>query len=369
MRVLYVSKAMTVAAYRGKLDALRAHCDVQLLAPHRWGAQPYEAAARDTFPVRRAHAWLNGHNHLHLYRRAATTLRDAAPTLVHIDEEPYSAVTGQLVHACSSAGIPCVFFAWQNIDKRIPQPFRAIRRYVFTRAQGGIAGTESAATVLRSSGCALPIAVIPQIGIDPCVFRPDPELRRRARSDAGIPGDAAVVAFAGRLVPAKGVSLLIEALAPVRDVWLLVVGSGPEQARLKQLAAATLPDRHRFVGHVASMDMPGWVQAADVLVLPSLRTPGWQEQFGRVLVEAMACGIPVIGSDTGEIPRVIGDAGVVVRERDVPALTRAIERLIASPELRGELGARARQRVLESWTHERIAAATADFYRELLEAA
>lgn len=367
MKVLYVSKAMVVAAYRAKLRALAAHCDVELLVPNRWGAFAYEETDAGDVVTRRTRALLHGHNHLHLYRDADRLLRESAPQLVHIDEEPYSAVTWQLVRASRVARVPCVFFAWQNLSKRIPPPFGAMRGYVFRHAQGAIAGTSQAAAVLRTAGCALPYAVIPQMGVDTERFAPDMAARARVRERFGIRPETLAVGFAGRLVPEKGVHVLIEALASLPGTHLLVYGTGPERERLERRAARALPGRATFAGHVASTAMPDALRALDLLVLPSLRTSGWVEQFGRVLIEAMACGVPVIGSATGEIPHVIGDAGVIVPEGDAHALRGALDTL-ASRELRCALSGRARRRVLENYTHERIAADTAAFYRRVTAA-
>src|SRR5262249_34312465 len=102
------------------------------------------------------------------------------------------------------------------------------------------------------------------------------------------------------------------------------------------------------------------------LALPSFGQPNWVEQFGRVLIEAMACGVPVVGSDSGEIPHVIGDAGLVVPEDDVSALRDALEALAADPARRAEYARRGRARVLERFTQEQVARRVAAVYAEAL---
>jgi glycosyltransferase involved in cell wall biosynthesis len=106
----------------------------------------------------------------------------------------------------------------------------------------------------------------------------------------------------------------------------------------------------------------------DALVLPSLSTPYWQEQFGRILVEAMACGIPVIGSSSGAIPEVVADAGIIVPENDAGALSSAIERLAISADFRDELSRRGMARVASQYTQTRIASAYSRFLSELCRA-
>jgi glycosyltransferase involved in cell wall biosynthesis len=103
----------------------------------------------------------------------------------------------------------------------------------------------------------------------------------------------------------------------------------------------------------------------DALALPSLTRPNWKEQFGRILVEAMASGVPCAGSDSGEIPHVLGDAGLVVPEGDAGALAAALSRLADDPGLRRALAARGRARVLARYTHARIAEKTCAVYRAL----
>ena len=113
--------------------------------------------------------------------------------------------------------------------------------------------------------------------------------------------------------------------------------------------------------------MPAFYRNLDVFILPSRTMSNWKEQFGRVLVEAMACGVPVIGSDSGEIPHVIGDAGVIFPEGDVRALTQKLQQLLVQPVERRHLGAAGRQRVLQQFTMQQIAAQTVQLYEKLMQ--
>ena len=268
---------------------------------------------------------------------------------------------------CARRRIPFVFFAWQNIRKRIPPPFALLRGAVFTRATGGIAGSPRAGEVLRAWGYRGPLAVIPQMGVDPERFAPDPAARNRVRERLGIADATPLVGYVGRLAPEKGVDLLIDAVASVPESVLIVVGGGPREEALRRRAQdAGVAQRVRFAGSVPSASIPEWMSALDVLALPSLTTPTWAEQFGRVLVEAMATGVAVVGSDSGEIPWVIGDAGVIVPEGDGSALASALASLCGSAERRRSLGARGRAAALERFGAQRIVDDTVRFYRELL---
>ena len=111
-----------------------------------------------------------------------------------------------------------------------------------------------------------------------------------------------------------------------------------------------------------------YLNTLDTLALPSLTTPTWKEQFGHVLIEAMACGVPVIGSSSGAIPELIGDAGLIFPEGDIAALRAAIISLQTNLCQRSELARAGRKRVLEHYTHDRIAAANAEFFAQVLRA-
>jgi len=152
------------------------------------------------------------------------------------------------------------------------------------------------------------------------------------------------------------------------DEWRLrIIGSGPDRGIFEhQARAQKIQDRVEFVGQVGSTKMPAVMRGFDVLAGPSLTTPRWKEQFGRMLVEAMACGVPVIGSDSGEIPQVIGTAGIVVREGDVEALRNALSCLQSDPSLRSRLGRLGRDRAITRFTQHAVAVRTAEAYQRVL---
>ena len=376
MRVLYVSKASVVSAHRHKLAELAKHVDVTLLVPKRWGRaaseprreqQAGELPPGARYAVERRPVLFDGRNHFHLYRGLGSVLTRGAFDLVHVDEEPYSLVTRQVGARAGALGIPWLFFAWQNIDKRLPLPFRALREGVFHKASGGIAGGEEAASVLRIRGFEGPLAVIPQMGVDPELFRADAPARREVRDELGVPERSFLAGYVGRLVPEKGVDLLVDAIPHVPGAHALIVGSGPRRRALERRASAAAAEaRVHFAGDVPSLDVPRWIAALDCLVLPSRTTQRWKEQFGRVLVEAMATGVPVVGSSSGEIPVVIGDAGRIFSEGDGRALIGELRALAESPELRAELGRRGRERALARYTQEKIVLDTVSFYERIV---
>ncbi len=177
-----------------------------------------------------------------------------------------------------------------------------------------------------------------------------------------------VVGYLGRLVEQKGLLVLLQAVAGLGGDWrLLLIGDGPLRPALQEKARQLgIPERATIMPAVPSAQVPLWLNRLDVLVLPSLTRPNWKEQFGRVLVEAMACEIPVVGSDCGEIPHVIGSAGLLAREGDANHLREHLARLMSSPSLRRDLGRQGRQRVLACYTQRHVAQATYRFYQAVL---
>jgi glycosyltransferase involved in cell wall biosynthesis len=158
-----------------------------------------------------------------------------------------------------------------------------------------------------------------------------------------------VVGYFGRLVNTKGVDTIIRSVKKCRShVELLVVGDGPERRRLQDLVRnLELTDRVRFMDGVASGELPILYQKIDIFVLASRTTPTWKEQYGRVLIEAMAAEVPVIGSSSGAIPEIIGSAGRVFLEGDAAALAREIDNLVENRELRKKLRQSGRKRAKE----------------------
>ncbi|OGO45057.1 MAG: hypothetical protein A2W37_00810 [Chloroflexi bacterium RBG_16_63_12] len=180
-------------------------------------------------------------------------------------------------------------------------------------------------------------------------------------------GEAFTIGFAGRLVPEKGVDILLRAVAQLPGTTRVhIAGSGPERNRLQRLVVQLgLRERVTIDALISSTQMPDYYAQLDCLVLPSRTRPGWKEQFGRVLIEAMACGIPVIGSTCGELPNVIGDAGLTFPEEAVEALTARLRELMSNPALRESLAARGRARMLAQYTQKRVAEETVAVYRSL----
>jgi glycosyltransferase involved in cell wall biosynthesis len=174
-----------------------------------------------------------------------------------------------------------------------------------------------------------------------------------------------VIGYIGRLVPEKGIDVLLEAIAQLQGPWeLRILGSGPERDRLEKMAQwlGILP-RVSFDLPIPSTQLPYYYSGLDVLVLPSRTRPNWKEQFGRVLIEAMACQVVVVGARCGAIPEVIDAAGLTFAEGDPADLRAQLQRLLSDAHLRLDLAQKGRQRVLDHFTQSQIAKRTVDIYK------
>jgi glycosyltransferase involved in cell wall biosynthesis len=363
-RAVLVSHTYTVAANRPKLAALARRTTLTAVVPERWRGELVVACAGGDRPadydLRVLPTRFDGHVLRYVFHlgRLRGVLERARPELVHVEAEPASLVLAELALLKRRYGYRLACFTWENARRRAGVP--GVERHNLRRLDGVIAGNAEAAALVRAKGFRGPLHVAPQLPVDPDAYRPEPspELRR------ALALEGFVVGYVGRLVAAKGLRTLLAAAGGLAGVQVVLVGDGPLRAEIARAAG-----RHvRLVGPVAHAEVARYLNALDALVLPSLTTATWKEQFGHVLVEAMACGVPVIGSSSGAIPEVVGDAGLIFPEGDATALRAAIVALRDDRERRARLAGAGRARVLARYTPEHVADATARLFDEVLRA-
>ena len=359
-RVLVISHTYVQPAHRGKLRALAARgLEVTVGVPQRWrepalGEQIESAWERhsglEVFPIPAKGTRFG--------RRAlGALLRDKRPDLVQIEEEPTSEAARQVIKAARQLGIPVVLFTHQNVDPRLPILERWSRRRTLRRLKGLVAGSAAGAELVRREVTELPIAVIPQLGAG---VPPDP---------LHAPHEGLAIACVGRLVARKGVDNLLQALALNRGAaWhLTIVGDGPERERLERLASELrLAARIRWMGGLPAEQLARLWSDTDVLVQPSRTLPDWQEPNGHVLVEAMAHEVAVLGSGSGVIPEILGDAGVVVPAGDPAGLAAQLLRL-GDDAVRKPLATAGRARAMKLYSEDAVAERTLEFWKTLVE--
>ena len=330
------------------------------LGPIEARSIPEEATELRTVPVR-----LSRSPHLMRYVRLRAAMAGSWD-VVHAWEEPYVAAGAQIA-AAAPPSATLVFSTFQNLSKRYPWPLSGFERRSMTRADGWIAFGELVQTTLasRAEYANKPSRVITP-GVDVESFRPDAVSGIKVRRDLGWPETANVVGFLGRFEAEKGIDLLCRALEGLSTPWhALFVGGGSMEPSLRSFESRH-PSRVRVITGVAHGDVPRWLNAMTLLCAPSRTTRRWKEQFGRMLIEAMACGVPVAGSDSGEIPHVIGDAGIVLPEADAGAWTGAIGRLLEDASVRRDYAARGLSRARERFAWPAIARAHLAWFEELL---
>jgi glycosyltransferase involved in cell wall biosynthesis len=372
MRVLRITHSSLTPALRQRERALtQRYPDVELevVTPERWreAEVEVEATTDDLFPVRTARTYLSKHIQLFAYdpRPIMAALREHKPDLVDVSHEPYSVACAETLALCNwfAPQVPIVMHTNQNIFRNYPPPFNWLERRALKRISAAYACSETVREVLRAKGFRKPAPVI-TYGVDTESFRP--QATAKNVSDRGL-----TIGFVGRMLPGKGLNVLAEALAKLgtRPWQLLVVGDGSERPEFEQrLAASGLLNRAQFTGAIRFDLVPEYFRSLDMLVIPTQTTKRIREQFGRVIVEAMASGIPVIGSTCGAIPEVIGDAGLVFPEGDADALAAALQRLLSDSELRARLALAGRKRVEQHYSWERVADQTYELFRQVLRA-
>lgn len=376
MKVLMLSKALVVGSYQKKLEELSKLKDMELtvIVPPYWyepdvGRINLERKHFAGYELIVEPMLFNSHFHIHFYPFLYRHIRRVQPDIFHIDEEPFNFATLHAMYLGKRAEARMLFYTWANIYKHYPFPFNLFEKYNFKSASYAMAGNQAANENLRRKGFSKPIAVIPQSGVDTDEFKP----YKVRNKDKGM----FIIGYVGRIVEQKGVLDLVKAVAGLpKRARLLFIGSGILRPQLEKLGRELgLDERLDFVpngsselmpGYLPSKQIPSYLNRLDVLVLPSRTRRNWKEQFGRALLEAMACEVPVVGSDSGEIPNVIGKDGLIFHEGDVDDLRNQLLKLMTDHGLRRYLAKSGRRRVITNYTYIKIAEAHYKAYQEMM---
>lgn len=304
-----------------------------------------------------------------------TFLREFKPQIIQVEQGVKSFAYAQLITLNRLLGLKakCLFFTWWNLPYQSKFPISWLESYNLRHTDGLIAGNQDAADILRDHGYPGPVVVTPQLGVDETLFRPEPQ--PELAQSLGIEPQDFVIGFVGRFVPEKGILTLLKAVSSLTTPhWkLLLVGRGALKDTILE-KAQNFRDRLLIVENIPHDQVARYINVMDTLVLPSetteafktLTAKGWKEQFGHVLIEAMACKVPVIGSDSGEIPHVIGQAGLVFPEGNAEELARSLNQLQTQPDLALALADKGYQRLLENYSNRALAKKLLAFYQTLL---
>jgi glycosyltransferase involved in cell wall biosynthesis len=376
MKIVAVNHDVILSADRGLFRTLSSlyNIEIFLVVPLLWqelfGLTRYEPE-QSPFPVLASRTIFTGRSHRAIYLSLGRILKQVQPDIVWINGEPESYLGCQavLLRNRLSQQSKVIISSFRNIDYvsiRFPYKFSFLNawceRVVLRHADYCIAHNDSAREILLRHGFHN-VTVIPP-AVDTSVFKRN---QRSRREQLGL--IKFTIGFVGRFIPLKRVDLLLRAARKLDfEYQILLVGNGPAKAEWIALARElNIDDRIVWRDPVPHSEIPSLLSAMDVLVLPSSAGQSWKEQFGRVLIEAMACEVPVIGSSSGEIPRVIGDAGLVFQEGDEDGLCARLSELNTNTERRLELIRRGLMRVREHFSIPVVAQQYEKLFRRLAQ--
>jgi glycosyltransferase involved in cell wall biosynthesis len=310
--------------------------------------------------------------YLQHYRDAIPMLlREIRPDVIDIWEEPWSLTCAQAVwwakRICPEAKI--VVETEQNIYRRLPPPFQQFQEFSLNECDFAVARSCEALEVLRKKGYCGRAGVVPN-AVDCVVFYPMAiGIKAILRAEIDWGPDDFVMGCVGRLAPEKGLADALAALPllPAR-ARMVFIGDGPCRRDLETLAAElNVANRVRFIEAVPMEQLARYMNAIDALILPSRTTPTWKEQFGRVIIEAGACGVATIGSDSGAIPDVIGGGGLTFPEGDVKALASRVTAFMEDVSLRARCESAALSQARELYSWRTVARRMYDIYHDILD--
>ena len=389
MRILVASHTYIVDINREKfkiLANLEPDIEVTIVVPRRWkpgGVQNQiietqfsQEGSLKVVPV--SNYSQNNQGLLTFGADLIELLHEVKPQIIQVEQGSKSLAYAQLILLNKLLKLKAknILFTWWNLSYELKWPISVLENCNLHNTDGIIAGNLDGAKILQQRGYRGAMEVMPQLGVDETLFRrtgKDADLLRKF----GIEPTDFVVGFVGRFVEEKGLLTLAEALAGLKQLpwkWLLV-GQGKLRSHLEQKCLELgISDRIIWVESVSHEAIPPYINLMNCLVLPSqtsykfktLTTVGWKEQFGHVLIEAMACKIPVIGSDCGEIPHVIGDAGLVFPEGNAGILRDCLQQLMEARDFAVDLGDRGYHRAMSNYTNQALAEQLLDFYKQLL---
>jgi len=288
--------------------------------------------------------------------------------IIHVWDEPVSFCLSHVawLRLLVSRKSRVLFYGFQNIPFKWGVLGKLIWKSTWTQVAGGAAANSEVPSHLRQAGFPAnrPVERI-FWGIPTELFKPmnKSPLKRELELEC-----ECIVGYVGRLVPEKGLAWLLAAMKRLpSNIHCLIIGSGPMRGELELWSELpSLAGRVHLLDAKPVAELPRYLNCMDVLAVPSLTTIDWKEQYGRVIAEAMACGVPVVGSDSGAIPEVIDSAGLIVPEGDVTALAEALQRAIFT-EVRGQLIQQGLERAQQELSIQTMSQRLLDFYNRVLD--
>ncbi len=374
MKVLRIWHAAVVTEYRKKVRALAGYpeVDLTLLIPRAWKEGGKEIRYEFNDKIDSGFSTVTGHiirqNNIRRYVFLTglwKTLRKIRPDIIDLEEEPYSYIARQILFFCNRLRLKSkiIFHSSTNTNKKPGNPFVKIQEKTFSLSSAAIVRNKETKAYLQNNGFEKPIFLSGN-GIDCNHFSPGEsnELHKKFNLIG-----KKIIGFVGKLRTGKGIHTLLEAFKELpANTMLLLIGEGHLYGEIRDIAKnGGYYERVILAGHIDHWNLPKYYRLMDVFVIPSQTQQNWKESFGRVIIEAMACGVPVIGSSSGAIPEIIAEAGIIFPEKDASGLGKEINKLIQDTNLLERYKKAGLNRAMEfSW--EAIAEINYEAYQSVL---
>lgn len=376
MRILTVGHSYVVSMNRrlAREWALEGH-DVTVAAPDFYHAdlrpmhcetgenEQFELVKIPALGTRRVHIFRYGH-------KLCDILKNGRFDVVHAWEEPFI-YAGFQIARWSPVDSALIYSTFQNLPKRYPPPFSWFERYSLRKSSGwtGFGQTIVDNLKLRKYYRDKPWVEIP-VGVDTGIFRPDQESKPLEFQKLNWPqDDVPVMGYVGRFVEEKGLRHLMKVMDQIQgpgNRWRAIfVGGGPLEQELRDWAGKYGDGVVKILTGVAHDQIPKMLDMLDICVVPSRTMPHWQEQLGRILIEAMASGVPVVASRSGEIPFVLGPGGIILTEDSVEEWVRTLNDLLDQPNLRAKMASRGLARVHQKFEWREVGRQFIDFFESV----
>jgi glycosyltransferase involved in cell wall biosynthesis len=387
MKILVASHTYIVDLNREKFRALaqlQPDIEVTVIVPKRWkpggvqnkiiDSELIDEGAFKVVPV--SNFSQNNQGLLTFGLDLIPLLKQFKPDIIQVEQGSKAVTYAEFITLNKLLGLKAknLFFTWWNLPYQLKFPISTLENYNLKNTDGIVVGNKDGFEILRERGYQEAMEIMPQLGVDERLFKPTPQ--PELREELGIKNDEFVVGFVGRFVEEKGLLTLVEALAGLKELswkWVLLGRGELRETLIQKATELGIKDRLIFVESVPHDQVQNYINLMDTLVLPSettykfktLTSVGWKEQFGHVLIEAMACKVPVIGSNSGEIPHVIGEGGLIFPEKNIEILRDCLRQLMETPNLAKDLGEKGYKRVMEHYTNTALAKKLLHFYQQL----
>lgn len=360
MKIAFISHVYLVSENQKKLSALTRYAEIFLITPPVWRDYIFKKVKMNEknidFKYFKIPAFFYGNEMRYFFKSITLNFNRIKPDFIVVDNGIslvylQSIITKKIFLRNSKIG----FFTWVNtpLDSRL---IKLIKNFCLKNTDFAIFGNSDAAKIhLRKFS--FPYIILPQLGVDLEHFE--------NAKPAQIEVEGFVIGYAGRIIKEKGIYTIIDAAKKLEfKTTVLFVGAGEESENIKNYAKKC-GVKLKIIPPVPHRNMPEILKKMDVFVLASITTDYWKEQFGHVIIEAMAAGVPVIGSSSGEIPNVIKDAGIIFRENNVDELICAIKKIHENKSFKDTLIEKGKKRVIENFTHDAVARKIIDFFSTL----